>query len=361
MMARLARPTRGTLGAIVFALALGAATTWAAMTVLRPPEDPSLSAPFTYVAAAEGTVRADIMLNALAEWQPVPVGVNRAQGVVTTIAVAPGDEVAQGSLLYSVGMRPVVVAQGMVPAFRPIGEGDEGSDVAQLQQLLADLGFYGGEVDGEAGPATAAAIKSWQMTLEVKQTGRVAMGDLIFVPELPTRITLDADEVFRGATLTGGESVLRGLPASPVFTVPVTEAQAAMIPSGTRVEVTSPSGDIWDAVATDQVRDSELQTVGVGLTGAHGPVLCDDACGQVPVTGVSRLSSQIVTVEPVTGLVIPSAALITAADGQTAVVDEDGERVPVTVVTSARGMSIIEGVAAGARLRVPAGETGPSE
>ena len=53
---------------------------------------------------------------------------------------------------------------------------------------------------------------------------------------------------------------------------------------------------------------------------------------------------------------MPSAALTTNAAGEIALIDESGARIPVTVVTSARGMSVIEGADAGARVRVPAVE-----
>jgi hypothetical protein len=36
------------------------------------------------------------------------------------------------------------------------------------------------------------------------------------------------------------------------------------------------------------------------------------------------------------------------------VVDEEGQELPVTIITSAKGMSVIEGVEAGLRVRVPA-------
>jgi hypothetical protein len=60
-----------------------------------------------------------------------------------------------------------------------------------------------------------------------------------------------------------------------------------------------------------------------------------------------------VTVETVRGATVPSAALLTHPDGTVAVVDAAGEEHPVTVVASARGMSLIEGVELGLRVRLP--------
>jgi len=264
--------------------------------------------------------------------------------------------VSQGSVLYFVDLRPVVVAQGDVPAFRQIKQGTVGPDVAQLQMMLTVRGLFTGSVDGDAGAGTASAIKAWQKSLGVSQTGVIEPGDVIFVPALPTRVALDDKFVSRGASLTGGEEVLQGLPSSPVFSVPVTEAQAASIPTGTRVEITSPDGDTWVAVAGAQTPDPDTGAITITLDAADGGPICSDQCGQVPVTGQALLSSKIVTVPTMSGLVVPSAALVTGADGRVAVITKQGSRVAVDVLGSARGMSVIEGVDEGVQVRLPAVE-----
>lgn len=322
-------------------------------TVLTPAQDVLESTPFTYVAVETGEVGASIQLNTVAEWTPIPVGANRAEGVVTGIAIQAGDEVDQGSTLYSVNMRPTVVAQGEVPAFRPIGADTEGADVAQLQSMLAARGHYSGPIDGKGGSGTVRAIKSWQKSTGVAQTGVVEIGDVIYVPALPTRVALDDELIFRGATVVGGEEALQALPASPEFRVPVTEAQAVMMPTGTRIQIDSPDGSEWVAYAGEQVPEQDTGNIVVSLHGEDNVVICGSQCGQIPVSGSAILQSKVVTVEPVEGLVVPSAALVTSADGQTAVIDEEGRRVPVVVLAAARGMSVVEGIDVGARVRIP--------
>lgn len=299
----------------------------------------------------------------------------RATRTWTTIGVFVAGAALAGAAVWAVGavMRPaddpleatdytlVEVVQGEVgsstPAFRDVGDGAKGTDVKQLQRLLSDLGSYHGPVGGEAGPVTAAAIRAWQKNLGVAQTGVVKAGDVVYVPRLPTRVTLDTKVVFRGATLSGGEQVVSGLPASPVFTVPVTDAQAAMIPAGTRVEISSPDGDTWEGYAGTQTRDETSGTVTIALEGADGAVICGKDCGQVPVTGQATLSSTIVTVETTSGTVVPSSALVSGADGQLALIGATGTRIPVSVLAAARGMSVVDGVDAGTKVRVP-GEAG---
>ncbi len=312
------RPIGVWIGVLIAAVVLAGVAGWALATVLRPADDPLEATAFTFVSVEPGQVGSSLSLNTVARWEPTPVGVNQAVGVVTAVAVAAGDDVSAGTVLYTVGLRPVVIAQGEVPAFRAIGSGTRGDDVAQLQQLLSQLGFLDGEADGEARWSTVEAIADWQESLGLARIGTVELGDVIFVPHLPTRVSLDVEAIARGTSVSGGEEVVLALPPSPVFTVPVTATQAGMIPTGTQVRITAPDGSVWDAAATDQAVEAQSQNVVVGLGAPGGEVICGDQCGQIPVTGEALLSSTIITVPSVEGLVVPSAALVTDASGQIA-------------------------------------------
>jgi peptidoglycan hydrolase-like protein with peptidoglycan-binding domain len=334
-------------------LLVGGGVGWAAATVLTPAKDVLDSTAFTYVAVVSGEVGSSINLNTAAEWTPVPVGSNLASGVVTSVNVEPGQEVGTGAVLYTVNLRPVVIAQGSIPAFQGLSSGSTGADVAQLQAMLASLGFYNYDVDGKFDWATTQAVESWQESLGLDGDGVVRAGDIVYVPSLPTRVALDAEKVERGASLGGGEPVVRGLPPTPAFTIPVTDTQASLMPTGTRVEVTGPEGDTWEGFVVDQ-ESNEESGITVKLAGKDGASICADACGTIPVTGQALLRSRIVTVESMTGLTVPSAALLSKSDGSLAVIDDEGVEHAVTVVTSARGMSVIEGVTDGMMVRVPA-------
>lgn len=343
-----------TLVALVSAL-VGAAAAWAILTILRPPSDPLGVTDATFVAVTEGSVGDAIILNANAEWTPQPIGINRATGVVTEVRLDPGSQAQAGTVLYTVDLRPVVVAQGSIPAFRDIGAGAQGADVAQLQQFLTATGFYDGDADGTAGAATVAAIRAWQTDLGVAANGVVGVGDIVFVPKLPVRATLDAKLVSRGATLNGGEAVLQGIPDTPAFFIPLTKQQVANIKPGTAVSVSSPKGGTWNAIAGEARSDPQSELINLTLDGANGGSVCGTECDQVPAPGGSSLRVQVISVPQTKGLVVPTSALVTDATGNTAVIDRDGKRLPVTVGTSAKGMSIITGVDAGTEVRVPAG------
>lgn len=338
---------------VIFLLLIGAACSWALMTVLQPTEDPLVATDHTYAEVAQGEVGASLSLNAIAKWTPVPAGTNEATGVLTSIDVEGGQEVVQGTRLYSVNLRPVVIAQGEVPAFRALAANTAGADVKQLQSMLAALGFYGGAIDGTTGIGTVRAIKDWQGSLGLDKSGVVELGDVVFVPTLPTRIALDTDGVQLGSKLVGGERLVNGLSTSPDFRLSVTETQATTIRAGTRIEITSPEGSTWIGVAADQALDSKTGAIHVSVSGDGGNVICGDECGTVPVAGEAVLPAKIIMVPKVTGLVVPSSALITTANGQTAVVDAEGTRIPVVVEASAKGMSVISGAEAGLKVRIP--------
>lgn len=79
--------------------------------------------------------------------------------VVTSVAVAAGQQVTAGRLLATVADRPVFVFAGTIPAFRAMSPGVSGPDVAELQQGLAAAGYgTGGDAAGMYGPGTAAAV-----------------------------------------------------------------------------------------------------------------------------------------------------------------------------------------------------------
>jgi peptidoglycan hydrolase-like protein with peptidoglycan-binding domain len=218
--------------------------------------------------------------------------------------------------------------------------------------MLAALGYYGGTVDGRFGSSTVAAVKAWQKRNGLQQDGVVQSGDIIFVPTLPIRLSLDTEKLFRGAILSGGEQVLNSLPSAPSFAIPVTSKQAISMPIGTQVEISGPNGEAWSAQVVDQ-QVGESDFVSLVLGSSDEVPLCADSCDGISVADKTYLTAKIVTVPTEKGLVVPSAALLTEATGSVFVVDEAGKKLSVSVGTSARGMSVIEGVEAGTRVRVP--------
>lgn len=341
---------------VTFALVLiaGAGVGWAAATVFIPPAESIEEATYTLVRVESGTVGSTMGLIVGAEWTIQPAGVNRAAGVLTAVTVTYGQSVDAGAELFRVDERPVVIAEGDVPAYRDLGRGTSGSDVTQLQEFLAQLGFYQDIADGRMGTATVAATKEWQRSIGVTASGVVRASDLVFVPTLPARVALDAETMTLGAALAGGEPVISTLSSVPAFTAAVTDAQAGQIPVGTAVDI-EPGADRapWLARVDSYTTGGDGGPVAV-LAGLDDAVLCAEECEVVPAQGRTVYSAQAQIVSPIEGLVVPSAALVSSADGATAVVTDNGTRVNVDVIATALGMSVVEGVEPGVQVRVPA-------
>ena len=392
------------LGVAAALVVVAAGAGWAFTVILSPAPGVPTTAGYTLVSAVEGDVGAHLTLNVAASWSLSPVGTNESAGVVTTVDLQNGQLVNAGARLYSVDLRPVVVAQGAVPAYRSIVAGDFGADVAELQSMLSTLGFYTESADGTAGESTTAAVERWQRSLGVDATGEVTLGDLIFVPALPARLGLATDIVHRGATLAGGEAVLQGLGEPPIFTLPVSDAQSAVISTGTRVIIDDGAGDSWLAVAgvhseaqtgtavialeapaegsstgsatssatgsppgsaTDSAPDSATgsatgsapdstpsSTADPGTT-VRADSICGQQCDRVPPEGQTLFTSRVVTVETVHGTVIPSAALRTDAAQQVSVIDSAGAVHAVRVTAESQGLSVVTGIDAGLAVEVP--------
>jgi hypothetical protein len=77
-----------------------------------------------------------------------------------------GDQVDNGQLLAEVSGQPLFVLHGAVPAYRDLKPGETGSDVTQLQDALAELGYGRGADDkGVFGSGTEHAVTAFYQHL----------------------------------------------------------------------------------------------------------------------------------------------------------------------------------------------------
>ena len=354
MTGKVSKTTSVVAGWIVVSLLAGIGVGWALRTLFIPPIDPQAADTHTYVQVTSGEVGSSVQVNAAAQWTTTPQGVNQASGIVTQVFVGNGDEVSTGAKLYSVDLRPVSLAHGTVPAFRDLDPLTSGEDVAQLQGMLTTLGLFSGETDGVWRPALTVSVKEWQKSLGVRQTGVVLRSDLIFVPTLPSRVSLDHDKLRTGVPVSGGEEAVHVLPNTPRFWLPLSDGQASGIMSGMDVRLTSPSGDTWRAVTGARETDPTTNTVNIVIEPSAKANICASDCGDIELGPQTLLPASIELVMPVTGLVVPTTALVSTPDGVINVITPEGKLIPVTVVGSAKGQSVIEGVAEGAKVQVPA-------
>jgi hypothetical protein len=197
------RRSRAIVSLVVTVIVIGVAGVWAINEFSADPapaasdEDPELT--------TASVVRTDLIevetLDGTLRYAEPGFVLAQAPGVVTG---TPGEGriLTRGDELMEIGGRPVIVMYGDRPAWRTMSNGIEGSDVEQLEENLAALGF---EVDGpysdEEGPhvddsqfddvydgLTAELVRDWQGMLGLDGTGMVELGSVVFLTG-PVRIS----------------------------------------------------------------------------------------------------------------------------------------------------------------------------
>ncbi|MEX2252349.1 MAG: peptidoglycan-binding domain-containing protein [Acidimicrobiia bacterium] len=344
------RTARAVLGVAAAAL-LFVGGWWAALVVLEPPADPLTDADQTLFTVDEGTVGRSLRFASVAEWTFQDLARNASSGIVTSIDVAQGATISAGQVLYTVNLRPVMAAEGAIPAFRDLALRVEGEDVAQLQNLLAQLGLYQGEADGEFDSSTRSAVRAWQESLGVADDGVVRVGDIVFVPELPARVVLSED-VKVGSTLAGGEQVLRRVSEEVRFWIPLSPEQRSLVPLSADVLVTHGQA-VWQAVVVEAVENEAQGELLLVLEAPNGGSVCGSECGEVSLEGQTSFPSEIVVVPETAGPVVPVAAIKTLPDGATVVTAHDGSQIQVRILAAADGLAVVDGLAVGDVIMLP--------
>lgn len=334
------------------AIVVAGAAGWAAgRATFVPPQAEPVAAVVQVYTVAEDTVGSSLALTAVAQWRSTPLVGGDVTGKVTSLALAPGAVVDQGDVLLTVDLRPVTVAAGEVPAFRALDSTVEGPDVAQLQQMLIAQGHLAGTADGRFRASTTRAVRAWQKALGAPVTGSVPLGDVVFVPDLPARITFE-DEVKVGALLSPGDAVLRAVEPAPAFTLQVSPDQRSVVPEvGDPVRIALGDATV-DAVVASSLTTEDGALV-FTLTAPDGGPVCPAPCDAVPFDAQEHRAPATVLLTPeVTGPAVPLSALATTAGGEVYVVLADGSRAPVTVRAQDGSRAVVDGVAVGASVRL---------
>lgn len=324
---------------------------WAASVTLEPPENPLTDAEPILYTVREGSVGRSLRLTAVAEWEFEDLARNASSGVVTSVVVDPGAAVSSGDVLYTVDLRPVVAAKGVVPAFRDMSLRTEGEDVIQLQAFLSGLGFYEGEVDGVFGSGLRSAVKEWQESMGIPSDGVVRLGDVVFVPELPARM-VGSGELKVGAPMSGGELVLRRVMDRVQFRIPLAQEQRNLVPLSADVLVSNDDEE-WEARISEAVEDETTGVLSLVLESPDGGSVCSPQCQEVPLNGQTDYPAELQIVPETTGPVIPIAAVETLADGSTVVAGADGSQIPVAILATSDGLAVVEGLRPGAVIVLP--------
>jgi hypothetical protein len=300
----------------------------------------------------EGTLGRTLRLPAIAAWDVAETIQSSVAGVITEV-VAPAGLLKPGSVLLRIDERPVVLLPGDIPAFRELRVGTTGRDVAALQGYLASLGYKVDRSSTRYSSVTAAAVRRWQEALGTPQTGVVALGDVVFIPDAalgsPLRWT---DAVAVGSTLGAGAPILEQLASAPTLTIEFGGSAPAQLEAGVVGEVAFPDG---------ARRTVSLSTIhqDLGRTWATlDPVdetLCAgaDCLEIVPPNGETPIDVTFTLVPETTGPLVPVAAVQSDAAGQAFVQLPDGTRRTVTVRVASGGSAIVVGISVGDEIVLP--------
>jgi peptidoglycan hydrolase-like protein with peptidoglycan-binding domain len=253
-------------------------------------------------------------------WQVVHPG---PPGVLTA-APAPGTLVTRGQALYEVDGRPVRLLYGARPVWRILEPGvPSGPDVRQLEQNLAALGYFHATVDDRFRAATTAAVRRWQARLGVPRTGRLELGDVVFLPG-PVRVTGTRTPV--GGHIGGGP-VLAASSTRQVVTIDLPTSRQGKVRVGGRVLVTAPGGGPLPATVTAVGRVAVVAPAQPGQPAGPATITVTATLDRAGATG--GLDQVPVQVSVTTGerrgvLAVPVTALVAGEAGGYQVVVIDG-------------------------------------
>jgi hypothetical protein len=263
-------------------------------------------------------------------------GAQQASGQsVGTFTALPtvGQIVAQGQPLYSVSLTPVVLLYGSTPASRTLSEGLSGADV---QQLNADLVALGDASKTDLDPssdyfsaATAAGVEKLQAKLGVSQTGRLTLGQMVF---LATAARVTAVSATLGAPAQPGSTAIQATSTTRAVIAELDAAEQSEVNVGDNVTITLPNNQTTPGVV------STVGTVATapssGGSGSNGSSNSSGSSGSTPTievditptdpaaTGALDQAPVTVTITTATvddALVVPIDGLLALSAGRFAV------------------------------------------
>jgi peptidoglycan hydrolase-like protein with peptidoglycan-binding domain len=293
---------------------------------------------------------------------PGPSGqADEGLGLVTWLPPV-GTTIERGQPLLRVDERPVVLLYGTVPLYRTLKAGSVGPDVTQLESNLQALGFSGADgrsassraaftVDQQFTEATATAVRQWQRSLGLPQTGTAAPGQVLYTAGA---IRVADQRIHIGDIATGDILSYTGAVPSVSATIDVSRIRG-QITTGTPVTVLVGSGQSAGTVQrVGQPPDS------AGAARAGPSVQVDVAVADPTLlTGKQGAATvRFVVDERKDVLVVPVLALVALVEGGYGVQVVDGSSTRYVAVGTglfARGMvEITSGdVTVGTKVVVP--------
>ena len=274
-----------------------------------------------------------------------PVG-----GRLTSSSCAVGDRMASGTSTFSVDGAPILLLATGVPLWRDIRIGDHGDDIAALQTELTRLGF---EVtaDGDWGARSENAYESLRRKrgLRVDPSGAVSASGIAWLPSESAAVS--------NCVASVGDTIE---PAQVVARFPAGLASATVVLGGAGVQ----GGDRVLVVDDEHIglpADGRLTEQGALDTIANS-FAYRQALSGTQVGGIDQqpsLDFQAILTTPLRLAVVPPSAVY-GLEGDRGCVRQRGIPVPITVVGSQLGETLVRSAHRLSRVEVdpPAGGCG---
>lgn len=251
-------------------------------------------------------------------------------GILTSSTCRPGGVVTSGKYVATVNERPVVPLATATPAYRTISVGTSGSDVASLRAELTRLKVIPTGTPSSS-PADEPLISAARRLAGLSDSDTASTLPLEAFAWLPSpTTTMSSCDVPVGASVSTGSALFTLSPPVTELAVTASPTDAA---SGARVLTVAPvTVDVTDGRVTSA---SDLAR----LVSTPAWAAYEQTAGNVPIRGQWKLKT------PIEVASLPAASLVTAAGSSAgyghACVSAQGEAIPVTIVASSLGRTLV--------------------
>jgi len=273
----------------------------------------------------------------------VPVDVTGKLAGTLTALPAVGLTVERGQAIYWVDDTPVVLLYGSLPVYRPLVPDTEGTDVEQLENNLAALGYRGFTVDRKYTAQTATAVKKWQKDLGLPETGTIEQGRIHYAAG-PVRV--DSQKATVGADVAPDAPLLSCTGSARLITVELGVADQRLAVKAAPVIVTLPD----DRTTPGSITGTATVLVPAsGTPGSQATTIIEvtvAVADQNALTGLDEASVKVAfsASRRENVLTVPVAALLARSEG--------GYGVEVVNGTTTKIVAVETGLFSGGRVEI---------
>lgn len=315
------------IGAVLLGL-----TRWVRPSVLDP------SAPTTAVAAEATELDDAATVGLELSYGPQRSLTSQLSGRLTASECRPGGTLKSGSELGRIDGASLVALATKTPLHRDLALGDSGTDVTALKETLRTLGHDLGAGAGSDAVDAATLGAVADLLGETTALTTIPVGRLVWIPaetvtvaSCPAQVGAQVDSSTELAALTAAltEARLTGLPSTAVdgdrvLTVPGLDEPLVI---GTSTTLTDTA--VLEALqGTDTSAATTTDGTGSGASAGSGTTLTVEATWALAT--------------PLDAISVPPAALYDLAGDKACVQSPDGTALPVTVLASHLGASLVQ-------------------